>query len=85
MHARQRPPGRLSPPTARARVVMHAERAAAVGVAVGACVQVLGDELDRDAVLSGKVTPMFFGSARANVGVEFMLRHFVELAARPGG
>lgn len=46
--------------------------------------QVLGDELDTEAVLRGEVTPMFFGSAMTNFGVELFLRSFIDSAARPG-
>ncbi|KAL6747846.1 peptide-chain release factor [Haematococcus lacustris] len=46
--------------------------------------QVLGDELDPDALLKGEVTPMFFGSAQNNFGVELFLRAFIDCAARPG-
>jgi len=46
--------------------------------------EVLGDELDMEEVLAGKVTPMFFASAMTNFGVELFLRQFIDLAARPG-
>lgn len=46
--------------------------------------QVLGDGLDHDEIMSGKVTPMFFGSAMNNFGVELFLRAFIDEAARPG-
>ncbi|KAG2490076.1 hypothetical protein HYH03_011541 [Edaphochlamys debaryana] len=46
--------------------------------------EVLGDELDMDGVMAGKVTPVFFGSAMNNFGVELFLQTFVEQAARPG-
>ena len=46
--------------------------------------QVLGDQLDREAVLRGEITPMYFGSAMTNFGVELMLKSFIETAARPG-
>lgn len=46
--------------------------------------QVLGEELDPAAVLRGEVTPMFFGSAMTNFGVEPFLNHFIDFAARPG-
>ncbi|GAX79462.1 hypothetical protein CEUSTIGMA_g6903.t1 [Chlamydomonas eustigma] len=46
--------------------------------------QVLGDEIDFDAVLRGEITPMFFASAMSNFGVELFLQQFVEYAARPG-
>jgi peptide chain release factor 3 len=42
-----------------------------------------GAPFDRDAFLAGKVTPMFFGSALNNFGVEPFLRALVELAPPP--
>ncbi|CAN5561434.1 peptide chain release factor 3 [soil metagenome] len=41
-------------------------------------------ELDRDAFLAGRQTPVFFGSALANFGVRLLLRGFAELAPAPG-
>ncbi|MFC4456483.1 peptide chain release factor 3 [Deinococcus sonorensis] len=41
-------------------------------------------EFDRDAFLRGEMTPVFFGSAMNNFGVEHFLRTFVELAPAPG-
>ena len=35
-----------------------------------------GDELDMDKVLKGELTPVFFGSAITNFGVEPFLQHF---------
>jgi len=43
-----------------------------------------GDEFDRDKVLKGELTPMFFGSAMTNFGVEPFLKEFLELAPKPG-
>ena len=34
----------------------------------------LGDELDIEGVMAGKVTPVFFGSAMNNFGVELFLQ-----------
>jgi peptide subunit release factor RF-3 len=34
------------------------------------CQQVLGEDLDNAEVLAGRVTPMYFGSAFSNFGVE---------------
>ena len=42
-----------------------------------------GTELDREAFLAGKVTPVFFGSAMNNFGVEPFLSWLVELAPPP--
>ncbi|HVM18390.1 MAG TPA: peptide chain release factor 3 [Egibacteraceae bacterium] len=42
-----------------------------------------GIELDRDAFLAGKQTPVFFGSALANFGVRLLLEGFAELAPPP--
>lgn len=44
----------------------------------------LGDELDREAVMAGDLTPMFFGSAMTNFGVETFLQTFISEAAQPG-
>lgn len=42
-----------------------------------------GDKFELDKVLSGSLTPMFFGSAMTNFGVEAFLREFLELAPSP--
>ena len=42
-----------------------------------------GEAFDRDAMLSGAVTPVFFGSAVTNFGVELFLDAFVEIAPEP--
>ncbi|MDY0062942.1 MAG: peptide chain release factor 3 [Myxococcota bacterium] len=44
-----------------------------------------GDLFDRERFLAGQVTPVFFGSAMNNFGVEPFLEHFVELAPAPRG
>ncbi len=43
-----------------------------------------GRELDREAFLAGRQTPVFFGSALANFGVRLLLEGFAELAPPPG-
>ncbi|CAN5630207.1 peptide chain release factor 3 [soil metagenome] len=43
-----------------------------------------GSEFDRDAVLSGEMTPVSFGSAITNFGVELFLRNFIVIAPSPG-
>lgn len=43
-----------------------------------------GDEFDRKAVLKGELTPIFFGSAMTNFGVQPFLEKFLELAPKPG-
>jgi peptide chain release factor 3 len=43
-----------------------------------------GAAFDREAVRAGAQTPMFFGSALTNFGVEPFLAHFLELAPCPG-
>lgn len=45
----------------------------------------LGEELDMAAVRSGQLTPMFFGSAMNNFGVQLFLETFISLASPPGG
>ena len=42
-----------------------------------------GDELDLDAVAHGKLSPVFFGSALTNFGVEPFLREFLRLSPSP--
>lgn len=41
-------------------------------------------EFDREEFLAGRVTPVFFGSAGTNFGVELFLNRFIELAPSPG-
>lgn len=43
-----------------------------------------GDEFDRKKVLKGELTPLFFGSAMTNFGVEPFLQEFLQLAPPPG-
>ena len=43
-----------------------------------------GVQLDHDAFLAGKQTPVFFGSALANFGVQLLLEGFANLAPAPG-
>lgn len=43
-----------------------------------------GSEFDREAVLSGEMTPVSFGSAITNFGVELFLRNFIRIAPSPG-
>lgn len=43
----------------------------------------VGPELDLDMVHRGKMTPVFFGSAMTNFGVELFLRYFLDLALKP--
>ncbi len=42
-----------------------------------------GDDLDLDLVHQGKMTPVFFGSAMTNFGVELFLDAFLEYALKP--
>jgi peptide chain release factor 3 len=42
-----------------------------------------GHPFDQDAVMSGELSPVFFGSALTNFGVEPFLREFLELAPAP--
>jgi peptide chain release factor 3 len=42
-----------------------------------------GDPFDADRVAAGELTPMFFGSAMTNFGVEPFLKKFLELAPPP--
>ena len=43
-----------------------------------------GESFDRDAMLRGAATPVFFGSAVTNFGVRLFLDNFVEMAPLPG-
>lgn len=43
-----------------------------------------GAAFDHDAVLAGKLTPVFFGSAVNNFGVQLLLDSFLQLAPPPG-
>jgi peptide chain release factor 3 len=43
-----------------------------------------GAEFDPAAVLAGEMTPVCFGSAITNFGVELFLRNFIEIAPSPG-
>jgi len=40
-------------------------------------------EFDLERVRDGKLTPVFFGSALTNFGVEFFLQHFLEMTTTP--
>ena len=42
-----------------------------------------GDEYSHRSVLEGKLTPIFFGSAMTNFGVESFLKYFLEMAPAP--
>ncbi|NJR50123.1 MAG: peptide chain release factor 3 [Leptolyngbyaceae cyanobacterium CSU_1_3] len=44
-----------------------------------------GPELDLEAVHRGQMTPVFFGSAMTNFGVEPFLNAFLDYALKPGG
>ncbi|RMG90060.1 MAG: peptide chain release factor 3, partial [Candidatus Dadabacteria bacterium] len=43
-----------------------------------------GEEFDLDRVLAGELTPVYFGSAVTNFGVEPFLQDFLEMAPPPG-
>ncbi len=44
----------------------------------------IGPELNLEQVHTGKMTPVFFGSAMTNFGVELFLNSFLELGVKPG-
>ena len=44
-----------------------------------------GDEFSMEAVLAGKLTPIFFGSAMTNFGVRTFLENFLRMAPPPSG
>lgn len=43
-----------------------------------------GDEFDKEKVMKGELTPIFFGSAMTNFGVQPFLEDFLRLAPAPG-
>lgn len=43
----------------------------------------MGNEYDYDLIMSGELTPMFFGSAMSNFGVELFLKRFLEMGRAP--
>lgn len=43
-----------------------------------------GNEFDLDEVLSGKLSPVFFGSALADFGITEFLEHFLQMSPPPG-
>ena len=45
--------------------------------------EIAGDPFDQERVWAGELTPMFFGSAMTNFGVEPFLKHFLEMAPSP--
>ncbi len=45
---------------------------------------IAGDAFDLDQVLAGELTPLFFGSAVSNFGVEPFLQDFLQMAPPPG-
>ena len=44
---------------------------------------IAGDDLDLEKVKTGELTPVFFGSALTNFGVEPFLEHFLEMTTAP--
>ncbi|MFA5528860.1 MAG: peptide chain release factor 3 [Peptostreptococcales bacterium] len=46
---------------------------------------IAGDNFDLDQIAKGDLTPVFFGSALTNFGVEPFLKSFLELTAHPAG
>lgn len=45
---------------------------------------IAGEEFSMERILHGDLTPVFFGSAITNFGVEYFLRAFLEMAPPPG-
>lgn len=45
--------------------------------------EVAGDEFDQERVLNGNLSPVFFGSAMNNFGVEAFLQSFIDIAPAP--
>ena len=48
-----------------------------------ALLETAGTPFDRERFLAGQITPVFFGSAMTNCGLEPLLDHFVDLAPAP--
>jgi peptide chain release factor 3 len=71
----------LDDPRLRAELGDDAARALTDEIAL---LQAAGSSFDRDAFLAGKVTPVFFGSALNNFGVEPFLGALLDLAPPPG-
>jgi peptide chain release factor 3 len=46
--------------------------------------EIAGDPFDRERVLAGQLTPVFFGSAMNNFGVQHFLENFLGMAPPPG-
>jgi peptide chain release factor 3 len=46
-------------------------------------VQMAGDAFDLNRVLAGQLSPLFFGSAMTNFGVQYFLERFIEMAPAP--
>jgi peptide chain release factor 3 len=46
-------------------------------------IEVAGDAFDQEKVLHGQLTPVFFGSAMNNFGIQRFLERFIDLAPRP--
>ena len=44
----------------------------------------VGEEMDLAAIHKGQMTPVFFGSAMTNFGVELFLKYFLDYALKPG-
>ncbi len=44
---------------------------------------IAGEQFDREAVMAGQITPVFFGSAMTNFGVQLLLDYFVKFGAAP--
>lgn len=44
---------------------------------------IAGTAFDRDAIMRGGVTPVFFGSAMTNFGIQLLLDYFIEYGAPP--
>src|SRR5690606_33133793 len=45
--------------------------------------EIAGDPYNEEEILSGKLSPVFFGSAMNNFGVQMFLEKFIEMAPHP--
>jgi peptide chain release factor 3 len=74
--------GALDDPVLRTALGADAHRQLMQDIAL---LDAAGNPFDRDAILAGEVSPVFFGSALTNFGVEPFLAEFLDIAPPPAG
>lgn len=80
--ARQATMDRLALSSPQAQELIGSERLAALGESLE-MLEIAGNPFSREAFLAGEVTPVFFGSALTNFGVEPFFDAFIDLAPPP--